>query len=69
MTADPVGLSDIADRLGVARQTAKSWNQRGLLPPPMWRASGSPLWDWPDIERWARTTGRAPRSTGSRLTA
>ena len=58
MTADPVGLSDIADRLGVARQTAKSWNHRGLLPEPKWRASGGPLWNWPDIERWARKTGR-----------
>lgn len=56
--ADPVGLSDIADRLGVARPTVKAWKQRGLLPEPKWRASGGPLWDWPQIERWARKTGR-----------
>lgn len=56
--ADPVGLADIAQRLGVERQTAKTWKLRKLLPEPAWHASGSPLWDWPDIERWAKKTGR-----------
>lgn len=58
MTADPVGLAEMADRLGVARQTAKQWRLRGVLPEPKWTVSGSPAWDWQDIERWARQTGR-----------
>lgn len=57
--ADPVGLADLAKRLGVQRQTAKDWKQRGLLPAPRWYASDAPLWDWDaDIEPWARKTGR-----------
>lgn len=58
VAADPVGLSDIADRLGVKRQTAKDWKLRGLLPPPKWVVGGRPAWDWPQIEKWARKTGR-----------
>lgn len=56
--ADPVGLSDIADRLGVSRDTTKHWKLRGVLPAPKWTVSGRPVWDWPTIERWARKTGR-----------
>ena len=55
---EPVGLSEIADRLGVARQTTKQWNARKLLPPPRWTVSGSPAWEWKDIEKWAKRTGR-----------
>ncbi|MCA1571987.1 MAG: DNA-binding protein [Chloroflexi bacterium] len=49
---DPVGLRDIADRLGVPRPTVKGWNLRRLMPSPRWTASGVPLWNWPDVERW-----------------
>ena len=58
--ADPVGLVEIAQRLGVERQTAKTWKLRNLLPTPPWVVSGAPAWDWPDIERWATKTGRFP---------
>ncbi len=65
--ADPVGLVEIAQRLGVKRQTAKDWKQRGLLPPPPWTVSGSPAWDWSQIEKWARETGRlGDPATGAR---
>lgn len=63
VAADPVGLSDIADRLGVARQTAKQWHLRKELPPAKWMVSGRPAWDWPTIEKWAKKTGRAPETT------
>jgi predicted site-specific integrase-resolvase len=56
--ADPVGVRDIAERLGVKQQTASVWRHRGLLPKPDWHASGLPLWNWPKIEEWARETGR-----------
>jgi len=55
---DPVGLAEIAVRLGVKRQTAGMWRHRGLLPEPSWVVSGQPAWNWPDVERWARQTGR-----------
>jgi len=56
--ADPVGLQEIADRLGVSRRTPQQWRLRGLLPEPRWSVGGVPIWNWGDIERWARETGR-----------
>jgi hypothetical protein len=55
---DPVGVAEIARRLGVKRQTAGMWRVRQLLPPPRWTISGQPAWNWPDVEAWARETGR-----------
>lgn len=54
----PVGAAEIASRLGVKPQTVHTWRQRGLVPDPPWSVSGQPAWDWPDIEAWARRTGR-----------
>ena len=61
MTCDgePVGIVEIADRLGVQRQTVDQWRQRRLLPEPRWTVGGRPAWSWPEIERWAQATGRA----------
>jgi hypothetical protein len=60
-----MGLSEIADRLGVERQTAKTWHsKRKLLPPPgPGTVSGAPWWNWPDVREWARATGRLPGET------
>lgn len=57
----PVGLVEIADRLGVKRATVDQWKLRGLLPEPRWTVGGRPAWAWRDIEQWAEDTGRAPR--------
>jgi hypothetical protein len=54
----PVGAAEIAVRLSVKPQTVHTWRHRKLLPPPRWTVSGQPAWDWPDIEGWARRTGR-----------
>lgn len=56
---EPVGLAEIADKLGYPRQTAKTWQQRGVLPEAgPGTVSGAPWWDWQAIEAWARETGR-----------
>lgn len=56
---DPVGLGEIAERLGVARSTVDAWRHRGLLPEPTWPSvGGRPAWEWATIEQWARSTGR-----------
>jgi hypothetical protein len=55
---EPVGLSEIAERLGVKPQTAAMWRYRDLLPEPQWTVSGFPAWDWRVIKRWADETGR-----------
>ena len=52
MTVDPVGLKEIAERLGVKPQTAWVWRHRDILPQPRWIISGQPAWNWPDIEKW-----------------
>jgi len=54
----PVGLAEIAERLGVARQTVDAWRTRGRLPAPRWTVGGRPAWAWCDIETWAVETGR-----------
>lgn len=58
LDAEPVGLAEIAERLGVARQTVDSWRSRGLLPEPRWSVGGRPAWEWATIAQWARDTGR-----------
>jgi hypothetical protein len=56
---EPVGMTEIADRLGVRLQSAQNWRTRGLLPPARWIVGGRPAWSWLlDIEPWARSTGR-----------
>lgn len=55
---EPVGELEIGQRLGVRAQTVAQWHYRGQLPLPRWTVSGRPAWNWPDIERWARRTGK-----------
>lgn len=56
-----VGEVEIAERLGVQRNTVNVWRKRGLLPAPQWTVSGLPAWDWAVIRRWAIETGRLDR--------
>lgn len=55
---DPVGIPEIAVRLGVKRETVDQWRHRKLLPSPRWTVGGSPAWEWSAIEAWARATHR-----------
>lgn len=58
-TADPVGLVEIAARLGVAQNTVSQWrNRHPGFPAPRWVVSTYPAWDWSDIAKWAKATGR-----------
>jgi hypothetical protein len=66
--ADPVGLVEVADRLGLARQTLTNLRYASLhgtggvhpFPAPRWTIGGkTPAWDWQlDIVPWATATGR-----------
>lgn len=55
-----VGAAEIAERLGVHRaSTVHSWIARYRdFPAPIARLKGAHVWDWRDIEKWARRTGR-----------
>lgn len=59
----PVGIPEIAEKLGVRRATVDQWGQRGLLPPRDWTVGGRPAWNWPTIHGWAEATGRYPQDT------
>lgn len=56
-----VGAVEIAQRLGVARpQVVHDWRRRHHdFPQPVTVVSRVSLWYWPEVERWARATGRA----------
>ncbi len=60
MTEAIVGEKEIAARLCVKEPTVHQWRSRGLLPDPDGWVSGAPAWHWPNIERWAWSTGRMP---------
>ncbi len=58
-----VGTAEIAERLGVKRpQVVHDWRRRYReFPKPIAEVSGVHVWNWPDVERWARATGRYGR--------
>jgi hypothetical protein len=57
-----VGAAEIADRLGVAPRTVHDWGRRSLgFPAPVAKLKVALVWAWPDVEKWARKTGRLPQ--------
>jgi hypothetical protein len=41
-------------------QTVHAWRRRyDDFPAPVARLRQALIWAWPDVERWAKTTGRA----------
>ena len=55
-----VGAAEIAERLGVKRpHLIHDWRRRyPEFPRPIVELIGILLWDWRDVERWARETAR-----------
>lgn len=58
MTLELVGPAEIAERLGVQRETVHQWRHREIMPEPGWTISGVPIWEWSVILEWAQATGR-----------
>lgn len=60
-----VGAAEIAARLGVAHvETVHVWRRRhSAFPDPVTKLRQAMIWYWPDVETWARRTGRLPKST------
>jgi hypothetical protein len=58
-----VGTSEIAARLGVSRSVVGDWRARHAgFPSPVLELRMGNVWYWPEVERWARATGRLSRS-------
>ena len=55
-----VGTTEIAARLGAASpQVVHVWRKRHAdFPEPIAVVARTLIWNWPDVERWARSTGR-----------
>lgn len=55
-----VGAAEIADRLGISHaQTVHNFRKRYPdFPQPVATLRQAMVWDWPEVEDWARSTGR-----------
>lgn len=55
-----VGTAEIAERLGVTHpESIHNWRRRyDDFPEPVASLRIGLVWNWPDVERWARATGR-----------
>jgi hypothetical protein len=59
---DLVGAAEIADRLDIAHpETVHAWRKRYAdFPEPVAQLRQALIWSWPDVEAWAKATGRLP---------
>jgi predicted DNA-binding transcriptional regulator AlpA len=55
-----VGASEIAERLEVGKSTVvHDWRRRHPdFPQPVAKLKTALVWDWVEVEAWARATGR-----------
>jgi predicted DNA-binding transcriptional regulator AlpA len=65
-----VGAAEIAQRLGLTRpQVVHNWRRRYTdFPEPAVTLQQGLVWSWPDIERWARSSGRLAAKPSVRRT-
>jgi predicted DNA-binding transcriptional regulator AlpA len=67
MVTDLVGATEIAHRLGMGKASVvHDWIGRHPdFPEPIARLKAGHVWAWPDVEAWARATGRIKGSPAS----
>jgi hypothetical protein len=55
-----VGATEIAERIGVSHpETVHAWRRRYPdFPKPVAKLKQAMVWYWPDVQRWAKRTGR-----------
>jgi hypothetical protein len=61
-----VTSADIGRRLGLSKQRAHQLAAMPAFPDPVGQVGRSAVWRWPDVEVWARATGRIPSSEGAK---
>jgi predicted DNA-binding transcriptional regulator AlpA len=55
-----VGVAEIAERLGVGTSVVHDWTRRHTdFPSPVLTLRMGFVFAWPEVERWAKKTGRA----------
>jgi hypothetical protein len=61
--AHMVGAHEIGERLGVNYGTVHDWRRRHVdFPEPVAHLQVALIWAWPDVEKWAKKTGRLPKA-------
>lgn len=58
-----MGVSEIAEVLGVSRQRAHQITQKPNFPLPFLRLMATPVWGGGDVRHWMRETGRAKKGS------
>lgn len=53
-----IGLLDMVDMFGMDRPSVQNWRVRNQLPEPLRVIGKSPVWEYWQIEEWAKDTGR-----------
>jgi len=64
-----VGLSEIAELLGVHRRTAVRYSKRDDFPAPLAHLRAGIVWKRADVEAWAKRTLPLPRTGRPRKSA
>jgi predicted DNA-binding transcriptional regulator AlpA len=54
---DIVGITEIAQLLGLKHATVTNWHRRGHMPAPDAQLSFGPVWRRSTIERWLQKEG------------
>ncbi|HYI62326.1 MAG TPA: hypothetical protein VEW93_11050 [Acidimicrobiales bacterium] len=59
---DLVGAGEIAERLGLAHVPSAHnlFRRHADFPEPVATVGRVRIWAWPDVEKWAKATGRLP---------
>jgi hypothetical protein len=57
--SDPVGIKELAARLGSNRRTIWVWRDEKLMPQPDYAfVNNYPAWEWAKVLKWAGDSGR-----------
>lgn len=61
-----VGAEEIADRLGLSsyQRVHELRRRHADFPPPIKKLRRTMIWNWPDVQRWAKAHGRLDQRHG-----
>jgi hypothetical protein len=64
MQRELVGVAEVATRLGLTAERVRQLSKGGGMPEPVGELGRRLIWDWRDVEAWARKDGRLGPSKG-----